>query len=122
MIVSRCRDIEEFKKLHAICENERVATASEILKHKNHHFCFYDEKTNELLGCIYIENDDNKPCLSGFSPKKNYANIIEAVKWVSEFMRKDDLFSHTAYRNAKIILLRCGFTKINDEWFIRKAY
>lgn len=122
MIVDRCRDIEEFKKLHSECENERINTAENILKAWDYHFCFYDEENKNLLGCIYIELDEGRTCLSGFSPRKNYKNIIEAIKWVSEFMRKDDLFSHTDLSNAKIVLTRCGFEKLGDDWFIRKAY
>ena len=121
MIVDRCRDIEEFRKLHAECENERVATVDEILKHWNYHFCFYDDD-EKLTGCIYIENDEGKPCLSGFSKRKNYKIVIDAIKWVSEFMRQDDLYSHTDFQNAKIVLMRCGFTRISDDWFIRKAF
>ena len=122
MIVSRCRDIEEFKRVHSECENDRINTAENILRNWDYHFCFYDENTNKLVGCIYIEEDEGKTCLSGFSIKKNYNNVIEAIKWVSDFMRKDDLYSHTTEKCAKIVLLRCGFKKISDDWFIRKAY
>lgn len=122
MIVDRCRDIEEFKRVHSQCENDRIPTAESILRCWDYHFCFYDEDTNKLVGCIYIEEDEGKTCLSGFSIKKNYYNVIDAINWVSEFMRKDDLYSHTTKKCAKIVLLRCGFKKINDEWFVRKAY
>ena len=38
MIVSRCRDIEEFKKVHAQCDN------------------------GEFVGCIYLEDDEGRVC------------------------------------------------------------
>lgn len=122
MIVSRCRDIEEFKRVHAECENDRINTAENILRNWNYHFCFYDDNTGKLIGCIYIEEDEGKTCLSGFSIRKNYDTVIKAIKWVSEFMRLDDLYSHTTEKCAKIVLLRCGFKKINNEWLVRKAY
>ena len=122
MIVSRCRDIEEFKRVHSECENDSVPSVYDILKHWDYHFCFYDKKTDDLVGCIYIEDVDGKVCLSGFAKRKSYDIVIKAIKWVSEFMRKDDLYSHTTKKCAKMVLLRCGFKKISDDWFVRKAY
>lgn len=121
MIIDRCRDIEEFKRVHAECENERINTAENILRNWDYHFCFYKDN-GEFVGCIYLEEDEGKLCLSGFSKRKNYDIVIEAIKWVSEFMRKDDLYSHTDLSNAKIVLLRSGFKKIKENWFFRKAY
>ena len=45
MIVSRCRDIEEFKKVHAQCENDRIPSAESILALGKYCFCFYSKDT-----------------------------------------------------------------------------
>lgn len=120
MIVSRCRDIEEFKRVHAMCDNGHIATPDGILKNWDYHFCFYNN--DELIGCIYLEDEDGKVCLSGFSKPKNYKIVIDAIKWVSDFMRLDDLYSITTQKSAIIVLLRCGFKKIDDNTYLRKAF
>lgn len=122
MLVARCQDIQEFKELHAKCENDRLPPAESILHNWDWHYCFYDEKTNKLLGCIYLEDDEGRVCLSGFSCRKNYHNIIDAIKWVSNYLRHDDLYAMTDKRNARIVLLRCGFKQLDDETLMRKAF
>ena len=56
MIVSRCRDIEEFKRVHAQCENDRIPSAESILALNEYCFCFYRDN-GEFVGCIYLEDD-----------------------------------------------------------------
>ena len=118
MIVDKCRDKEQFIELYNQYANERIDTVDNILA--GYHFCFYDDK--KLLGCIYLEEDEGLLCLSGFSRPKQIDKVIEAIKWVSNFMHLDDLYSHTNKKCAKIVLLKSGFKRINDELFMRKAY
>ena len=120
MIVTKCKDVEEFKRFHEKYANERIDTVENVLSLP--HFCFYDEKTKELLGCIYLEMDEGLLCLSGFSKHKQMDKVIEAINWVSNFMHLDNLYSHTNKKCAKIVLLKCGFKKVNDELFMRKAF
>ncbi len=122
MIVSRCKDIEEFKRVHAQCENERIPSAESILHNWDYHFCFYDDKTQKLIGCIYLEDEDGKTCLSGFALPKNYDTVINAINWVSLYFHADDLYSKTDKKSAIIVLLRCGFKKIDEETYFRKAF
>lgn len=122
MIISRCRDIEEFKKVHAQCENDRIPSAEDILRIWDYVFCFYDDKTNKLLGCIYLEEDKGRLCLSGFSIRKNYENVIEAIKYISNLVHEHDLYSLTNKKSAIMVLLRCGFKKIDNETYLRKAF
>lgn len=122
MIVSRCRDIEEFKKVHAQCDNGCISTAENLLALGDYCFCFYSKDTGKLLGCIYLEDDNGRVCLSGFSVKKNYNNVIKAIKLISDFFHKDDLYSLTNKKSAIMVLLRCGFKKIDDETYLRKAF
>lgn len=122
MIVSRCRDIEEFKKVHSQCDNGCISTAENLLALGEYCFCFYSKDTGKLLGCIYLEDDNGRVCLSGFSIRKNYKNIIKAIKLISDFFHKDDLYSLTNKKSAIMVLLRCGFKKIDDETYLRKAF
>ena len=122
MIVSRCRDIEEFKKVHAQCENDRIPSAESILALGKYCFCFYSRDTGKLLGCIYLEDDNGRVCLSGFSVRKNYRVVIKAIKFISSLFHEDDLYSLTDKKSAIMVLLRCGFKKIDDETYLRKAF
>ena len=122
MIVSRCRDIEEFKKVHAQCDNGCISTAENLLALGDYCFCFYSKDTGKLLGCIYLEDDDGRVCLSGFSVRKNYDIVIRAIKLISDIFHKDDLYSLTNKKSAIMVLLRCGFKKIDDETYLRKAF
>ena len=122
MIVSRCRDIEEFKKVHAQCDNGCISTAENLLALGDYCFCFYSKDTGKLLGCIYLEDDNGRVCLSGFSVRKNYDNVIRAIKLISDIFHEDDLYSLTDKKSAIMVLLRCGFKKIDDETYLRKAF
>lgn len=122
MIVSRCRDIEEFKKVHAQCDNGCISTAENLLALGDYCFCFYSRETGKLLGCIYLEDDNGRVCLSGFSVRKNYNIVIRAIKLISDVFHEDDLYSLTDKKSAIMVLLRCGFKKIDDETYLRKAF
>ena len=122
MIVSRCRDIEEFKKVHAQCDNGCISTAENLLALGDYCFCFYSKDTGKLLGCIYLEDDNGRVCLSGFSVRKNYDIVIRAIKLISDIFHEDDLYALTDKKSAILVLLRCGFKKIDDETYLRKAF
>ena len=122
MIVSRCRDIEEFKKVHAQCDNGCISTAENLLALGDYCFCFYSRETGKLLGCIYLEDDNGRVCLSGFSVRKNYDIVIRAIKLISDIFHEDDLYALTDKKSAIMVLLRCGFKKIDDETYLRKAF
>ena len=122
MIVSRCRDIEEFKKVHAQCDNGCISTAENLLALGDYCFCFYSKDTGKLLGCIYLEDDNGRVCLSGFSVRKNYNIVIRAIKLISDIFHEDDLYALTDKKSAIMVLLRCGFKKIDDETYLRKAF
>ena len=122
MIVSRCRDIEEFKRVHAQCENDRIPSAESILALNEYCFCFYSKDTGKLLGCIYLEDDNGRVCLSGFSVRKNYRVVIKAIKFISSLFHEDNLYALTNKKSAILVLLRCGFKKIDDETYLRKAF
>ena len=122
MIVSRCRNIEEFERVHAQCENDRIPSAESILALNEYCFCFYSKDTGKLLGCIYLEDDNGRVCLSGFSVRKNYRVVIKAIKFISNLFHEDNLYALTDKKSAILVLLRCGFKKIDDETYLRKAF
>ena len=122
MIVSRCRDIKEFKRVHAQCDNGCISTAENLLALGDYCFCFYSKDTGKLLGCIYLEDDNGRVCLSGFSIRNNYDNVIKAIKLISDICHEDDLYALTDKKSAIMVLLRCGFKKIDDETYLRKAF
>mgnify|MGYP003540409572 CR=1 FL=1 len=109
MIVDRCLDIDEFIAFHEKYATKDIARADDILDNWDYHFCFYDEVTGKFM-------------LSGFTKPKNYDNIIEAIQWLSNFMRADTLYSRTKVKAAKLVLLRAGFKKIDDTFFVRKEF
>lgn len=121
MIVDRCLDIDEFIDFYKKYATENIARADAILDNWDYHFCFYDDEI-KLTGCIYLHDEDGKVMLSGFSKPKNYDIIIKAIKFISNLMRADTLYSRTNVKSAKLVLLRAGFTKIDDTLFIRKAF
>ena len=122
MIVSRCRDIEEFKRVHSQCANDRIPSAESILALNEYCFCFYSKDTGKLLGCIYLEDDNGRVCLSGFSVRKNYRVVIKAIKFISSLFHEDNLYALTDKKSAILVLLRCGFKKIDNETYLRKAF
>ena len=122
MIVSRCRDIEEFKKVHAQCDNGCISTAENLLALGDYCFCFYSKDTGKLLGCIYLEDDNGRVRSSGFSVRKNYRVVIKAIKFISSLFHEDNLYALTNKKSAIMVLLRCGFKKIDDETYLRKAF
>ena len=121
MIVSRCRDIEEFKRVHAQCENDRIPSVESILALDKYCFCFYRDN-GEFVGCIYLEDDEGRVCLSGFAKPKSYDIVIKAIKFISSLFNEDNLYELTNKKSAIMVLLRCGFKKIDDETYLRKAF
>ena len=122
MIVSRCRDIEEYKRVHAQRDNRCISNAENLFDSGYYFFCFYSRETGKILGCIYLEDDNGRVCLSGFSVRKIYDIFIRAIKLISDIFHKDDLYSLTDKKSAIMVLLRCGFKKIDDETYLRKAF
>ena len=123
MLITRCKNSEEFKQFYNKYANKWIAPVEWLLGHSDGVFCFYDEITSELLGCIYIEGDkENRVCLSGFSKPKQMTKVIEAIKWVSNFMHLDDLYSHTECPPAKLVLLKSGFKKISNNLYKRSKF
>lgn len=122
MIIDHCRNLYEFLDLYNSIDNSNLPIPAEILKLNDFCFCFYDELSGKLLGVIYLEGREGKTFLSGFSKRKNYNNIIEAINTVTEvFKGKEDLYSETPFKHAKFVLKKCGFEQLSEKLFIKRS-
>ena len=77
---------------------------------------------NQIQVRIYIKTEKCDQCRNGFSVLINYNIVIRAIKLISDIFHKDDLYSLTDKKSAIMVLLRCGFKKIDDETYLRKAF
>ena len=88
----------------------------------NSHFYSFYEEGKGLIGCIYINSEDNKLFLSGFSVRKNHLKNIEAIKKILTFYNCP-LYAKTKNLAALIVLKKCGFEIIktdNDMKYLKK--
>lgn len=121
MIIDHCRDISELIRLYDSIDNSNLPELQKILNLKDFCFCFYDEKTEKLLGCIYLEDKEGKTFLSGFSIRKNYKNVLEAITTICEHFKDEDIYSETPFKHAKYVLKKCGFTEYKDNILIKRS-
>ena len=80
--------------------------------YNSHFYSFYENK--ELVGCIYVVDENNKLYLNGFSVRKNHLFNIKAVSTVVSFYNCP-IFAKTKNRTAEILLKKCGFTLIKTN-------
>ena len=78
---------------------------------------------NELYGVIYFEFKDNKWFLSGFSKRKVYKYVVEAIHRLCthyfNLYNIHTIYSETTFRHAEIALKRAGFKKGNEIWAVK---
>lgn len=114
MIIDHIRDLDEFKKLY---ESRPMPSQYDFnwLINNPYLFCFYaEEKPYNLVGFITIQREDGELTLSGTSIRKNYFNILEAIKTVCNAF-KEDIYAYTPLKEAGIVLKRCGFKKVDNK-------
>ena len=71
------------------------------------------DDNNNLMGCLYFETRfNNKWFISGFSCRKVYKYVVEAIHTLIGHYKFDKVYSETPHRHARIALLRAGFKKI----------
>lgn len=122
MILDRCRDALQFMDLYFSVDRSNLPKAYEILALGDYCFCFYDDDNKgEFLGCIYLEGKEGKTFLSGFSKRKNYKNIIEAINQVCDYFKTEDIYSETPFKHARLVLKRCGFEDYKDNILIKRS-
>ena len=78
--------------------------------------CFKD---GVFIGCIYFELKDDKWFLSGFSKRKTYKYISEAIRGLCKlyFGQVDTIYSETPFTHAQRALKRAGFQQIDKDLF-----
>ena len=121
MIIDHCRDISELIRLYDSIDNSNLPELQKILNLKDFCFCFYEEETDRLLGCIYLEDKEGKTFLSGFSIRKNYKNVLEAITTICEHFKDENIYSETPFKHAKYVLKKCGFTEYKDNILIKRS-
>lgn len=117
MIIDRIRDKKQFMDLF----NERPIFnenfTPEFLLNNPHTYCFYLD--NELLGCVFITQEDKKLWLNGFSKRKIFKEVQEAINIIFNHY-KQDIYSKTTEKSATYTLLRTGFKKIGTNIYQRR--
>ena len=116
MIIDHIRDLEEFKNLY---ENRPMPSQYDFnwLINNPHLYCFYNEdKPYNLLGFITIQKENGVLTLSGTSIRKNYDNVITAIKTICSAF-DEDIYAFTPLKEASLVLKRVGFKKVysNDS-------
>lgn len=111
MIIDKIRDIKEFEDLYNSIDHSNLPKVTDLINTKDYLFCFYEEN---LLGCIYLELRNKKIFLSGFSKPKQLNKVIEAINHICNYF-KEDIYSDTPFKHAKLVLIRCGFKKITEN-------
>lgn len=121
MICDHCRNIEELKKLYTQRPMAQQYDFDFLLNNPNL-FCFYSEGINEdLKGYITVQREGKYLTLSGASVRKNMSDNIDAIVKVCEAF-KENMYSFTRSKPARICLLKAGFKHIKDDMYIRKRF
>lgn len=113
MIIDKCRDIEELRRLY----NERPMPFQydfDWLVNNPNLFCFYDEQEGFLRGFITVQRESGELTLSGTSVRKNYKDNIDAINMVCSLF-DEDMYSYTPLREAGLVLLKARFEKFDNK-------
>ena len=73
------------------------------------------EKT-QLIGCIYLFEDNDKLFICAFAGRKTHLLNIEAFKTVLNFYNRD-IYAETKHKTAIYCILKVGFKKIGDNLY-----
>ena len=119
MIIDKIRDKKEFENLYKTRPMNDGIFSYNFIINNPHLYCFYDEKEGFLRGYINIYRDEvGRLLLSGASIRKNMPDNIKAIIKVCEAY-KEDMYSDTDKKEAKICLLKAGFKRLKDNLFVR---
>lgn len=76
---------------------------------------------NIFSGCIYLEVIDGKWYLSGFSKRKMFKHVPDAINALCGLYaaryRLKEIYSETSHKHAKLALLRAGFLQVDTNLF-----
>jgi hypothetical protein len=117
MICDHCRNLKELNLIYRTRPLPNQYDWDFLINNPNL-FCFYGENDGKLKGYITIQKENGKLTLSGASVRKNMSENINAIVKVCEAF-KQDIYSYTKVKPAKICLLRAGFKHIKDDEYVR---
>ena len=80
-------------------------------------YAFYSE--NELIGCIYLYNKDNKLFLNGFASRGHHELNMEAMKMVEDWF-SCDIYAETTNKLSSMCLHRLGYKKIDTNLYVKE--
>ncbi len=119
MIIDHIRDLTEFWRFYnRYSMPEEVQYEFEFVVNNPNLYCFYDEKTEKLKAYITIQKEDGKLTLSGASCRKNFLDNINAIIKVCN-AQTEDVYAITKVKQAKLLLRKAGFKKIEQDLFVR---
>lgn len=117
MIIDRCRDVEELKRLYDSRPMPFQYEFDFLINNPNL-FCFYDEQEGFLRGFITVqyEYDEGEKVLtlSGTSVRKNFKDNVDAIEMVCSLF-DEDIYSFTPLKEAGLVLRKARFEKVNNN-------
>ena len=117
MIIDRCRDVEELKRLYDSRPMPFQYEFSFLINNPNL-FCFYDEQEGFLRGFITVqyEYDEGQRVLtlSGTSIRKNFKDNVDAINMVCSLFN-EDIYSFTPLREAGLVLRKARFVRVDNK-------
>jgi hypothetical protein len=117
MIIDRCRDVEELKRLYD-SRPMPFQYEFEFLINNPNLFCFYDEQEGFLRGFITVqyEYDEGERVLtlSGTSVKKNFKDNVDAIEMVCSLF-DEDIYSFTPLKEAGLVLRKARFVRVDNK-------
>lgn len=117
MIIDRCRDVEELKRLYDSRPMPFQYEFDFLINNPNL-FCFYDEQEGFLRGFITVqyEYDEGEKVLtlSGTSVKKNFKDNVDAIEMVCSLF-DEDIYSFTPLREAGLVLRKARFERVDNK-------
>lgn len=117
MIIDRCRDVEELKRLYDSRPMPFQYEFDFLINNPNL-FCFYDEQEGFLRGFITIqyEYDEGERVLtlSGTSVRKNFQDNVDAIEMVCSLF-DEDIYSYTPLKEAALVLRKAQFERVDNK-------
>lgn len=117
MIIDRCRDVEELKRLYD-SRPMPFQYEFEFLINNPNLFCFYDEQEGFLRGFITVqyEYDEGEKVLtlSGTSVRKNFQDNVDAIEMVCSLF-DEDIYSYTPLKEAGLVLRKARFERVDNK-------
>lgn len=123
MQIDHVRDIDEFKRLFKARPMQTDVYDLFFILNNPHLYCFYEENTGELLGFVFITENNKKLFLSGVSCEQTpnrMSEINTAIITVCNAYNKP-MYSDTDLKHAQIVLRRAGFKRLRNTNIFKRS-